>query len=112
VSAFAPIANPSNCLWGQKAFTGYLGLDREMWKEYDATELVKKYSGPILDIKIDQGSDDEFLMQNQLLPENFQNCCSKFINLDYNLQDGYDHSYWFIQSFIDQHLEFHFYHFQ
>lgn len=68
VSAFAPIANPSNCNWGKKCFSGFLGTDKSSWKEYDATELVMKYSGPPLELFIDQGANDEFLKE-QLLPD-------------------------------------------
>ncbi|KAH0562146.1 hypothetical protein GP486_003149, partial [Trichoglossum hirsutum] len=71
VSAFAPIANPSNCPWGQKAFKGYFGDNqREKWREHDATELVRGYKGP-LDLLIDVGTGDNFYKQGQLLPENF-----------------------------------------
>jgi len=70
VSAFAPIANPVNCPWGEKAFTGYLGEDREAWKKYDATELVRVWEGD-LDVLIDVGTGDNFYQQKQLLPENF-----------------------------------------
>jgi S-formylglutathione hydrolase len=111
VSAFAPICNPINCPWGVKAFTGYLGDDKESWKEYDATELASKYAGPQLNVLIDQGSKDQFLIQQQLLPERFSENKSSKITLEYHLREGYDHSYWFIQSFVDSHLEFHSKHF-
>jgi S-formylglutathione hydrolase len=71
VSAFAPIANPMNCPWGEKAFSGYLGEDRETWKGHDATELVKKWKGGF-DCLIDVGTEDNFYNQKQLLPENFE----------------------------------------
>jgi S-formylglutathione hydrolase len=112
VSAFAPICNPINCPWGVKAFSGYLGDDKETWKEYDATELASTYAGPPLDILIDQGSKDQFLIQQQLLPDRFCEKKSAKIALEYHLREGYDHSYWFIQSFVDSHLEFHSKHFQ
>jgi S-formylglutathione hydrolase len=112
VSAFAPICNPSKCPWGIKAFTGYLGDDRPLWGDYDATELASRYDGPELDVLIDQGSKDQFLVQKQLLPEHFVENISKKIRLEYHLREGYDHSYWFIQSFIDLHLEFHARHYQ
>lgn len=111
ISAFAPISNPINCPWGQKAFKGYLGDDQNTWEQYDATILAKNYNGRPVDILIDQGSLDNFLIQKQLLPENFINSCPKSINCQYRLQDGYDHSYWFIQTFIDDHLRFHHSHF-
>lgn len=75
VSAFAPIANPSKCPWGEKAFSGYLGEDKESWKAHDATELVKtwgKRGGDGLDLLIDVGKGDNFYKQGQLLPENFE----------------------------------------
>lgn len=75
VSAFAPIANPVNCPWGEKAFKGYLGEDRESWKAHDATELVKtwgKRGGKGLDLLIDVGRGDDFYKKGQLLPENFE----------------------------------------
>ena len=72
VSAFAPIANPSKCPWGEKAFSGYLGDDRETWKEHDATELVKGWKGKNLDLLIDVGKGDNFYKQGQLLPESFE----------------------------------------
>jgi S-formylglutathione hydrolase len=71
VSAFAPIANPVNCPWGEKAFTGYLGDDKAAWKKHDATELIKTWKGDKLDVLIDVGTGDNFYKQKQLLPENF-----------------------------------------
>lgn len=108
VSAFAPIANPSNCDWGKKAFTGYLGENVELWKEWDATELVKNYSGPPLQLLIDQGLDDEFLEKQQLLPENLLDAClNARVACIYNKRDGYDHSYFYIATFIGEHLAYH-----
>jgi S-formylglutathione hydrolase FrmB len=72
VSAFAPIANPGKCPWGEKAFTGYLGDDREEWKQHDATELVRAWKGDAFDALIDVGTGDNFYKQGQLLPENFE----------------------------------------
>jgi len=107
VSAFAPICNPVNCPWGQKAFTGYLGSNKEAWKDYDATELVKKYPGPPPDILIDQGLDDEFY-PNQLLPENFVEACrSKNVPVTLRMHEGYNHSYYFITTFIEDHIKHH-----
>jgi S-formylglutathione hydrolase len=74
VSAFAPICNPSKCPWGEKAFKGYLGEDKEAWKAHDATELVGKWEGE-LDVLIDVGTGDNFYKQGQLLPENFEKAC-------------------------------------
>ncbi|XP_043209776.1 S-formylglutathione hydrolase-like [Amphibalanus amphitrite] len=108
VSAFSPICNPTQCPWGQKAFTGYLGSDRATWQGYDATELVKSYSGPALDILIDQGSEDGFLKDGQLLPDNLVAACAKAsMAVDYRLQPGYDHSYYFIATFVGDHIAKH-----
>ncbi|KAI4796812.1 hypothetical protein KUCAC02_021994 [Chaenocephalus aceratus] len=77
VSAFAPICNPAQSPRGQKAFSGYLGSDRDPWQEYDATVLAASYPGPPLDVLIDQGRDDQFLSANQLLPDNLVAVCSE-----------------------------------
>jgi len=106
VSAFAPIANPTNCPWGEKAFTGYLGEDKEAWKKHDATELVKKWKGG-LDVLIDVGTGDNFYKQKQLLPENFAEAAKASGNdkgLVLRYQDGYDHSYFFISTFATDHI--------
>jgi len=109
VSAFAPICNPTKCPWGEKAFTGYLGIDKEAWKQYDACELAAKYTGPKLELLSDQGTEDGFLKQNQLLPGNLTEACAGNDNLvlTYREQPGYDHSYYFITTFIDDHLRHH-----
>lgn len=109
VSAFAPIANPSKCPWGEKAFGGYLGEDREAWKEWDASELVKGWKGG-LDVLIDVGTGDNFYKQKQLLPENFAEAAKasgndKGVNIRY--QEDYDHSYFFISSFSYDHVLYH-----
>jgi S-formylglutathione hydrolase len=107
-SAFAPICNPVNCPWGEKAFTGYLGEDKSLWAAHDATELVKSYDGPDLHLLIDQGDADNFYTQKQLLPENFKAACDeKGVSLTLNLQPGYDHSYYFIATFIEAHIAHH-----
>jgi S-formylglutathione hydrolase len=106
VSAFAPIAAPSRCPWGEKAFGGYLGDDRAAWAEYDASELVAKrrFHGKIL---VDQGTADKFLA-NQLLPEAFAEACAKSgTALELRMQPGYDHGYYFIQTFVADHLRLH-----
>jgi S-formylglutathione hydrolase len=106
VSAFAPIAAPMQCPWGQKAFGNYLGSDRESWRAYDATELVAQntYPGTIL---IDQGTDDKWLAE-QLLPEKFvQAAKMSGQSLNLRMQPGYDHGYYFIQTFIADHLRHH-----
>ncbi|KAJ8366853.1 hypothetical protein AAFF_G00338670 [Aldrovandia affinis] len=108
VSAFAPICNPIQCAWGQKAFGGYLGADKTAWEAYDATVLAASYSGPQLDILIDQGRDDQFLSAGQLLPDNLIAACTeKRIPVVFRLQQGYDHSYFFIFSFINDHIKHH-----
>lgn len=108
VSAFAPICNPINCPWGKKAFAGYLGTDESAWKEYDATELVANYNGPPLELFIDQGSEDQFLKENQLLPNNLTKACADAqMPFIYKLREGYDHSYFFISSFIGEHFSYH-----
>lgn len=107
ISAFSPIVNPMQCAWGQKAFTGYLGEDKSLWKNYDACELLKsglKHQHPLL---IDQGLADEFL-EEQLLTQNLENVCSEVgQELNLNYREGYDHSYYFIGSFIESHILFH-----
>ena len=107
VSAFAPICNPTQVPWGKKAFEGYLGTEnQEAWKEYDATELVKGYTGPALDVLIDTGTDDEFLKE-QLHPWTFEEAAAGKLNLKSNLRVGYDHSYYFISTFVEDHIRFH-----
>lgn len=106
VSAFAPICNPMNVPWGKKAFKGYLGDDESAWREYDATELAKSYNGPPLDVLIDTGSNDEFL-ENQLTPKAFEHAAKEKLRLQSNIRDGYDHSYFFIASYIGDHIAFH-----
>lgn len=139
VSAFAPICNPINVQWGQKAFSGYLGDDKSAWKEYDATELVKQYKGPKVPVLIDIGTLDNF-KDKQLSPETFEKaaegkldvqyrlqvCCTVKPNLcirctgyvmllslrpelmwSFGMQDGYDHSYFTISTFIDDHIDHH-----
>ena len=108
VSAFSPIAAPSQCAWGQKAFTGYLGEDKEQWAAYDATELVKRSGTVSSAILIDQGEADPFLSQGQLLPEVFAEACNKCGQpLMLRQQPGYDHSYYFIATFMGDHIRYH-----
>jgi S-formylglutathione hydrolase len=107
VSAFSPICNPVNCGWGKGCFSAYLGDDESSWKEYDATELVIT-GAKVNDILIDQGLADEFYDEKQLLPENFKNACEKVgQSLTLNMQEGYDHSYHFISTFIGEHITYH-----
>jgi len=110
VSAFAPIAHPVNCPWGEKAFTGYLGADRAAWGAHDATVLMQNqpmapYPGGIL---IDQGLADKFLIEQQLLPEAFEAACASIGQpLTLRRHAGYDHGYYFVQSFMADHLRHH-----
>ncbi|MDX2141988.1 MAG: S-formylglutathione hydrolase [Rhodospirillaceae bacterium] len=109
VSAFAPIVAPMQVPWGQKAFAGYLGSDRDTWRDYDATELVKAkdaaYRGRR--ILIDQGLADQFL-DRELKSELFANAChGAGIDLKLRQHEGYDHGYYFISTFIDDHLRWH-----
>jgi S-formylglutathione hydrolase len=106
VSAFAPIAAPMRCPWGRNAFTRYLGSDEESWRRYDASELVaaNRFPGTIL---IDQGGADQYLAE-QLLPERFAAAAmSAGQPVDLRMQPGYDHGYYFIQTFIPDHLRHH-----
>lgn len=106
VSAFSPICNPSACPWGQKAFSHYLGEDRSVWQNNDACYLLPaaKRQIPIL---IDQGSADNFLAE-QLKPEALMKVAIQHdYNITFNMHTGYDHSYYFIASFIDEHIAFH-----
>ncbi|MCU0536325.1 MAG: S-formylglutathione hydrolase [Hydrococcus sp. Prado102] len=107
VSAIAPICAPMQCQWGEKAFTAYLGSDRNNWRDYDASELVKKmpFKSPIL---IDQGTTDPFYQQKQLLPEVFEEACQQVGQpLTLRWQEGYDHSYFAIASFTEDHIRHH-----
>ncbi|MBL4870338.1 MAG: S-formylglutathione hydrolase [Robiginitomaculum sp.] len=105
-SAFAPITSPTQVPWGQKVFKGYLGEDEESWTAYDATELVLA-SPSKAHILIDQGMNDNFLTE-QLKPEVFKSACQRAgQSMEIRLQEGYDHSYFFIASFIEDHLRHH-----
>ncbi|WP_126457247.1 S-formylglutathione hydrolase [Sulfuriflexus mobilis] len=107
VSAFSPICNPVNGAWGKGCFTAYLGDDTNTWKAYDATVLVEM-GARVSDILIDQGTADEFYHEKQLLPENFQAVCEKAGQaVTIRMQDGYDHSYHFIATFIGEHIAYH-----
>ena len=106
VSAFAPICAPSQCPWGEKALGNYLGSDRAAWQKHDAVALIEAngFDKPIL---VEQGAADSFL-QEQLKPDLLQAACDKVgVALTLNLREGYDHSYYFIASFIEAHLRFH-----
>lgn len=108
VSAFSPIANPINCPWGQKAFTGYLGDDKTTWQQYDSSELMKANQGSAqIPALVDQGDADNFL-EIQLKPEALLAAAKQSgYPLTLRMQAGYDHSYFFISSFIADHLRFH-----
>ncbi|USD36964.1 S-formylglutathione hydrolase [Ferrimonas sp. SCSIO 43195] len=111
MSAFSPISNPSLCPWGQKAFGAYLGSDSAAWHQYDASLLMRDaVNGP--PALVDQGSSDPYLTE-QLQPQALQAAAkASGYPLQLNLREGYDHSYYFIASFIDQHLKFHASHLQ
>jgi S-formylglutathione hydrolase len=107
VSAFAPICSPMRCPWGEKALAGYLGGDSARWRDYDATALLEDrgWGGPPL--LVDQGTKDPFL-DDQLKPDLLkETCVQRNIPLELRMQEGYDHSYFFIASFIEDHLRFH-----
>jgi len=109
VSALAPICSPSRCPWGVKAFSGYLGEDRAAWADYDAVELLTarrmRVSGEIL---VDQGLADKFLPQGQLLPELLESACAQAGQpLRLRRHESYGHDYYFIATFVEDHLRFH-----
>jgi len=107
VSAFAPIASPMRCPWGEKALTGYLGPDTSRWREYDATALIEErgWAGP--PIVVDQGTSDPFL-DTQLKPDLLREACERRgVALDLRMRNGYDHSYFFIATFVADHLRYH-----
>jgi S-formylglutathione hydrolase len=109
VSAFAPICSPSRCPWGRKAFTRYLGEDTAAWAAYDAVELLKARGARVFpEILVDQGLADKFLPQGQLLPELLEQACAAAGQpLRLRRQEGYGHDYYFIATFIEDHLRFH-----
>ena len=107
VSALAPIASPMRCPWGEKALSGYLGPDRARWREYDSTALLEDrgWHGPPL--LVDQGTSDQFL-DTQLKPDLLRDACARRnVALELRMQEGYDHSYFFIATFIEDHLRYH-----
>ncbi len=106
VSAFAPIVSPLNCPWGEKALTAYLGPGRAAWREYDACALIDD-GARLPMILVEQGTDDPWLVE-QLKPELLEAACARAGQLlELRRHEGYDHSYWFIQSFIEGHLRWH-----
>ncbi len=106
VSAFAPIVSPMHCPWGDKALGGYLGEDRSLWAEYDACALIEG-GAKVPDILVDQGAADNFLVE-QLKPHLLEDACQKHGQpLTLRMQPGYDHSYYFISTFMADHLRWH-----
>jgi len=106
VSAFSPICSPINCPWGEKALSGYLGTDKERWRRYDACALLED-GARLRELLVDQGVGDQFL-ESQLKPQLLKNACAKAgVPLTLRMHEGYDHSYFFISSFIEDHLRWH-----
>jgi len=106
VSAFAPIASPMNCPWGEKALGNYIGSDRSAWREYDACALIEG-GARLPDLLVDQGTADSFL-ESQLKPQLLEEACARAGQpLTVRRQEGYDHSYFFIETFIEDHLRWH-----
>ena len=106
VSAFAPIASPMRCPWGEKALSGYLGEDRYNWRAWDATALLED-GHEVREIFVDQGEADPFL-ERELKPDLLVEACDKAgVSLRLRRHPGYDHSYYFISSFMDVHLKWH-----
>ena len=107
VSAFAPILNPSESPWGIRAFTGYLGEDRSTWASYDATCLVRSQQGAKVPLLVDQGLADEFL-ESELGLSSFKVACHDVgRSVDFRMREGYDHSYFYISTFIEEHFKWH-----
>ena len=106
VTAFSPICSPLNCPWGEKALGNYLGPDRDSWQDYDTTALIAR-SEQQLPVLVDQGTADNFLVEQLKTPLLEQACQDAGYPMTIRMQDGYDHSYFFIASFIGDHLAFH-----
>jgi S-formylglutathione hydrolase len=107
VSAFAPIVSPMRCPWGEKALSGYLGDDRDAWRAYDATALIDDRGYPGRTILVDQGMSDPFL-ERELKTHLLREACERTgVALELRMREGYDHSYYFIATFVDEHLRFH-----
>jgi S-formylglutathione hydrolase len=106
VSAFSPICSPMNCLWGQKALSGYLGSDKKSWRKYDTCALLED-GARVPELLVDQGIADQFL-ETQLKPELLEDACARVgVPLTLRMHEGYDHSYFFISTFIEDHLRWH-----
>ena len=106
VSAFAPIVAPSQCPWGEKALGAYLGSDRGLWREHDTCALIRRATQR-LPMLVDQGSADQFLQEQLRTPLLEAACAESDYRATIRMQGGYDHSYFFIASFIDEHIAFH-----
>lgn len=105
VSALAPLAHPTKSAWGQKAFRGYLGEDESAWEDYDATRLISKGYSRTDSILIDQGLKDQFYKEGQLRTEDFEKACKeRGQEIKVNYHDDFDHSYYFVATFIENHL--------
>lgn len=112
VSAFAPVCHPSACAWGKKAFSKYLGADEAIWADYDPVKLVEAGKRATSEILIDQGEADSFLSAGQLLPVDFVKACNaqgQAVKL--RMHEGFGHDYFFIQTFMAEHIKFHAMHF-
>lgn len=105
-SAFSPIANPTNCPWGQKAFSAYLGANHSHWEKHDTVSLISA-GAPTLPVLVDMGGSDEYLETQLGFDELKQTCKENSFPATLRLQPGYDHSYYFIATFINDHLRFH-----
>lgn len=109
VSAFAPICNASEVPWGEKTFSAYLGSNRQLWKQYDACELAKQYHGAYPHVLVHQGDKDKFL-GTQLATPKFAQICKenpKLTDTHIAMCEGYDHGYYFIATFIEEHIKHH-----
>ena len=109
VSAFSPISSPLNCPWGEKALANYIGDNREDWQQYDTTELIKS-AQQHLPVLVDQGEADNFLQEQLKTPLLVQAASAADYPITVRMQPGYDHSYFFIASFIGEHIQFHLQH--
>ncbi|MBC7466503.1 MAG: S-formylglutathione hydrolase [Bdellovibrio sp.] len=107
ISAFSPIVNPTQCPWGHKAFAGYLGDDKSKWAAYDASEMIRSGKSHKKEILIDQGSADNFLKEQLLTNNIIEAANGTNQKLKVRMQEGYDHSYYFIATFIEDHIRFH-----
>lgn len=107
ISAFSPIVNATKCPWGQKALHGYLGPNESDWKAYDACELLQEGKSSKNKILVDQGLADEFF-EKELLTNNFEKAAAESGQaVEVNYRDGYDHSYYFISTFVEDHIKYH-----